>query len=189
MKQSPFRQENYFTEEHKHRLLPLFENDERMLLKFHKLITPAIHTATQNLTKSQRDRLNQKAVSSAKQFLIDLSKCDIFWDEIFCADNGFKKWMATNSLINTLEEINSRQETNLSGHSKYEPLAAAVGNAMTESGISKVSSYYNDKIYHPPHLGNAATVIEVCIDAAGIRKSNNLKQLASIAKKSSQINQ
>jgi hypothetical protein len=177
-----FMKDNYFTKDQRNQLLNIFDGNQKALLYFCSMIAPAIYYAggKRGPTPHERELSRKVALKSANRLKDDLENSDIFWD-LWVTDDGFKEWWIVISLISRLEKSLDQLPHGEKGYSRYEPLAAAVGKTMAECGL-KVKSYYNDTFYDPPHMGNAAKVIEICIAAARLKPTNNLKQLAQIAK-------
>ena len=178
---------DYFTKDQMNQLLAIWGNDKEAVSDFHWNILEAIQDARiPEPSPAQKQEFNERALKSAKRLLTDLQKCDLWWELLFGPERDENLTVALQSIKDKLV-LSVEQETKRGTRtSRYYPLAASVGRAMAGSGI-EVKGYYNDMTYHPPHMGNAAKVIEICIAAAGLKPTNNLKQLAQIAAREAKL--
>lgn len=178
---------DYFTHDQQNQLRAILSNDDAIFRDFHWNILEAIQDArTPEPTPVKKQELNEKALESMNRLFTDLQKCDLWWEILFGPGNDRHLNVALTSIREKL--LLSLEQTPEKTHrtSKYFSLAVAVGSTMAWSGL-KVSGYYNDTTYDPPHMGNAAKVIEICIAAAGLPPSRNLKQLAQIAAREAKL--
>lgn len=172
---------DYFTLDQKIELKAILGNSDAIFRDFHWNILEAIQDARKpEPTQVQKQKLNEKALESVNRLITDLQKCDLWWEILFGPGDDRHLNVALTSIRDKL--LLSLEQAPQKSHrtSKYFSLAAEVGSTMAWSGL-KVSGYYNDTTYDPPHMGNAAKVIKICIAAAGLPPSRNLKQLAQIA--------
>jgi len=157
------------------------KRDMERFLKFCKEIEPAISTeANPQPKEAQKRDSRRKVIRSFDKFMDDLAKLDLFWDFYYDKNKFSALFSIKNWLKMTDEELRAKSKKS----NKHHALAAAVGQAMKKSGIMKVSSYYSAE---HDRMGNAAKVIEVCIEAAGQPPTKNLNKLAIIAMQAAKL--
>ena len=160
-----------FTDDQQKRLLPIWDNDKEAFLIFNREIAPAMTQACRpKVTRGEKRELQKKAAKSADKFIDDFIKCDLFW-ELSYSEKGKKEIEALGSLRRKLAVLSDELHKRDKRTSKRNELAASVGMAMAKSGL-KVSSYDG---------GNAAEVIDICIEAVDPDTKYSLRHLAAVA--------
>jgi hypothetical protein len=166
-----FMQETYFTDEQKTYLKRLLNVTESEFQRFNDAVTPAIYYASlTDLPEKEKKAILQKARDTGEKFRDQLEEGSFLWNTLWFSQDGFEQLLALNKLIEKLNvPINE-------GHSKYKPLAAAVGVSMKKVNLEVSGSYKS----------NTIEIIEICIEAAGLKESGNLRELTHIAKKAAE---
>lgn len=167
-----FMQETYFSDEQKFRLLKLFGDQTDSFQQFHDAITPSIYYASMNdVSEKSKKQVVSNALESGEKFREKLEEGSFLWNLLWFSKDGFEELLALNKLIEKLRKPINK------GHSRYRPLAAAVGISMKKAGLIVCGSYTSVTV----------DFIEICIAAAGLPDSENYRELTQIAKKSADI--
>jgi hypothetical protein len=108
-----------------------------------------------------------------------LPSCDIYWELKYGSPDMREKLKTLEFINESLKQLEKQLEGKSARQSKYYPIAAAAGASMVRAGL-EVTHYYNND-YDPPKKSKVVELIEICIEAAGLPPSKNLKKLVQIA--------
>ncbi len=173
-----------FTSEHMTRLLPIFDGDHDVLRRFAYGMEDPINEANDPLpTPGEMKAHTKKARDLFVKFIHQFRKTEVYWD-MFQSEEYYEIIRAMNYIHVALLH-HSQDQLYAPGKriSQYRNIAAAVGRVMAKNGVT-VSSYYSTD---HGGKGNAAKAIEICIDAAQLEPTHNLKDLALIALRESKV--